>query len=140
MAHAFSAPLLITSAACTRPPGASEYFSPLFCAAAKGSGEIVTALLNKGSDPNQADVDGDRPLHVAARAANAPAKFAVDALLKGGANPAVTNAAGQRPIDVVGTGLGRLDVLSLLQEAMNRTSAGEAEPTGGQGSRRHTTL
>ncbi|XP_015164397.1 ankyrin-1-like isoform X1 [Solanum tuberosum] len=52
--------------------------TPLLIAAHNGNAEIVNCLLQAGADPNAADEDGNKPIHVAATRGN---RAAVEALL-----------------------------------------------------------
>ncbi len=58
---------------------------------------LIQLLLAGGLDPDAADDDGERPLHLAAAAGDA---FALNALLAAGADPGTLNFAGQTPLDV----------------------------------------
>ncbi|HSR69885.1 MAG TPA: ankyrin repeat domain-containing protein [Acidobacteriota bacterium] len=62
-----------------------------------GCGEAVPALLRAGLDPEVADDEGDRPLHLAARAGDS---HALNSLLGAGANPASRNHAGRTALDL----------------------------------------
>ena len=58
---------------------------------------VVELLLAGGLDPNVADDDGERPLHLAAAADDAAT---LNALLAAGADARALNFAGQTPLDV----------------------------------------
>ena len=84
------------------------------CRAIRSSHDIaVRLLLDGGADPNATDDDGNRALHLAARAGNGAA---VERLLADGADAQAVNYAGETPFESAqqGTGPSRDAILSLL--------------------------
>jgi ankyrin repeat protein len=63
----------------------------------RGHFDAVPRLLEAGLDPNVADVDGEMPLHLAARAESLAT---VDALLRAGANVNARNFDAHTPLDL----------------------------------------
>ena len=116
-----------------------------------GNDIAVRLLLAGGADPNAADDDGNRALHLAARVGNTAA---VERLLANGADTQTVNYAGETPFDSAhrGTAPCRDAVLSLLaphrpptpsvafddpdfadqfEQAVDAVAAGDVETLGG---------
>ena len=78
--------------------------TPLAHACDRGATAMVQALLAAGAEPDAADADGQRPLHLALRH-GIPAL--VQALIEAGANPFLRDRAGRCPADWAPAGTGR---------------------------------
>eukprot|EP00752_Nemacystus_decipiens_P011529 g10237.t1 len=74
----------------------------LHVAAISGFDEVLTVLLDVGSDLESADAGGWTPLHCACAAARASC---VNALIARGADPTAITPEGQRPASLIGTDL-----------------------------------
>jgi cytohesin len=69
--------------------------TPLLVAAAQGSTDIATALLDRGADPNARTADGHTPLHAAAYWGQ---RDAVELLLARGADARLATRHGETPL------------------------------------------
>ena len=88
---------LVNAGASVNKPILNGRATPLLLAVRVGRKNIIAFLLEKGADPNQADPEGNTPLHYAA-ALNNPS--AVQALLEAKADPSIRSKAGKRPSDL----------------------------------------
>ncbi len=59
--------------------------------------KVAILLCNEGADPNLQDIDGNTPLHLAARQRHSRT---VDVLLSAGADPLIRNNDDKTPRDV----------------------------------------
>ena len=86
--------------------------TPLHMAADEGHKDEVQLLLDKGADPNKANVHGWTPLH---NAANKGHKDVVQLLLDRGADPNKASADGQTPLTLA-RDRRNTDIANLLTE------------------------
>jgi hypothetical protein len=109
--------------------------SPLMCAAACGSGEVVELLLAKGANPNLADAHGDTALMLASGCGRI---YAAKLLLGMGADPNRTNADRATAL-MMAAGEGSEGLVKLLvkegaqphaKDATGRTARAWAEKNG----------
>eukprot|EP00903_Cladosiphon_okamuranus_P020686 g18993.t2 len=101
--HAATASALLTEGRADFEAITADHGSTaLHVAAISGFDEVLTVLLDVGSDLESADAGGWTPLHCACAAARASC---VNALITRGADPTAMTPEGQRPASLIGTDL-----------------------------------
>lgn len=73
--------------------------TPLAWAACQGKVEVVRKLLQRGADPNIADLEGNTPLHLATWLGGYLGVHCLDSLLQGGAKIDACNVYGQTALN-----------------------------------------